>query len=125
MKDRIDDFEIRREHLKKMSDEELRSYFLELSNRIVNPLLEIAYENTSKSIERSVLLRMGFSSIDAKGIVNILDENNLLSKGAGHSVYILKNNKNLSIQEAGKLIQNGDEIGYLLEYFKENEKNIT
>jgi len=125
MKERIDDFETRREHLKGMTDKELRSYFLELSNKIVDPLLEIAHENTSKSIERSVLLRMGFSSLEAKAIVDILDENNLLKKGAGHSVYILKSNKNISLQKAGDLIQNGDEIGYLLEYFKDNEKNIT
>ena len=91
MKERIDDFE---------------------------PLLEMAYIHTSKSIERSVLLRMGFSSIEAKVIVNVLHEHNLLKKGTGHCIYILSKNKNISIQEAGELIQNGSEIDYLVEYFK-------
>lgn len=55
MKERIDDYETRRLHLKELSDEDLRLYFLELSEKIVNPLIEMAYKNTSKSIERSVL----------------------------------------------------------------------
>ena len=118
MEERKDDYLVRREHLKKLSDSELRTYFLELSEKIVEPLLDLSYKNTSKSIERSVLLRMGFSSIDAKAIVDILDENSLLSKGAGHSVYILSKNKKISIEKAGKLIKNGDEIEYLLELFK-------
>ena len=121
MKERKDDYLVRREHLKKLSDSELRAYFLELSEKIVDPLLELSYKNTTKSIERSVLLRMGFSSIDAKAIVDILNENNLLKKGAGHSVYILSKNKSMSLEKAGKLIQNGEEIKYLLEYFKSNE----
>ena len=118
MEERQDDYLVRRKHLEKLNDLELREYFLELSEKIVNPLLELSYKNTSKSIERSVLLRMGFSSIDAKAIVDILDENNLLRKGAGHSVYILVKNRNIDIQKAGNLIINGDEIKYLMEYFK-------
>jgi len=121
MKERRDDYLVRREHLKELSDSELRTYFLELSEKIVEPLLDLSYKNTSKSIERSVLLRMGFSSIDAKTIVDILDENNLLCKGAGHSVFILSKNKNLSLEKAGELISNGVEINYLLEYFKIHE----
>jgi len=123
MKERIDDFSTRREHLKNMSDAELKAYFLELTEKIVDPLLDLAYKNTSKSIERSVLLRMGFSSIEAKGIVEILSENNLLRKGTGHCVYIVAKNKKFDIHEAGLLIQNGDEIDYLQEYFKANEKH--
>ena len=118
MKERIDDFETRRTHLKEMSDEQLRIYFLKLSEEMMEPLLKMAYTHTSKSIERSVLLRMGFSSIEAKVIADILDEHNLLKKGTGHCVYILSKNKNITIQEAGQLIQNGDEIDYLTEYFK-------
>ncbi len=118
MKERIDDFNERREHLKGMSDAELRTYFLELSDKLVDPLLELAYKNTSKSIERSVLLRMGFSSIEAKGIVEILNENDLLRKGTGHCVYIVANKYNIGIHDAGLLIQNSDVIDYLMEYFK-------
>ena len=121
MKERKDDYLVRRGHLEKLSDSELREYFLELSEKMVNPLLDLAYKNTSKSIERSVLLRMGFSSIDAKAIVDILNENNLLKKGAGHCVYILSKNRSIDLEKAGKLIQNGDEIKYLLEHFKINE----
>lgn len=121
MKERKDDYLDRREHLKFLSSKELREYFLELSEKIVDPLLDLSYKNTSKSIERSVLLRMGFSSIDAKAIVDILDENNLLRKGAGHSVYILSRNKKISIEKSGDLIKNGEEINYLMEYFKAYE----
>ena len=122
MKERIDDFEKRRQHLKDMSDEELRTYFLELSDKLVDPLLDLAYKNTSKSIERSVLLRMGFNSIEAKGIVEILNENDLLRKGSGHCVYLVSKNKQLPIHESGLLIQNGDEIDYLMEHFKGVER---
>ncbi len=118
MKERIDNFETRRTHLKNMSDKELRNYFLKLSEDMMEPLLEMAYTHTSKSIERSVLLRMGFSSIDTKAIVDILNENDLLKKGAGNCIYALFKNKDISIEKAGELIRNGDEINYLLEYFK-------
>ena len=118
MKERIDDYNTRRTHLKDMSDTELRSYFLKLSEQMMEPLLDLAYTHTSKSIERSVLLRMGFSSIEAKVIVNILDDYDLLRKGSGHCVYALSKNKNISILEAGQLIQNGEATEYLLEHFK-------
>lgn len=121
MKERIDDFESRREHLKDLSDIELKAYFLKLSEKMMDPLLDLAYRHTSKSIERSVLLRMGFSSIDAKVIVDLLDENKLLRKGTGHCVYILSKHKKIDIFEAGQLIKNGEEIQYLLEYFNNND----
>jgi D-ornithine 4,5-aminomutase subunit alpha len=118
MKERMDDFETRRAHLKGMTDEQLKAYFLELSEKLVDPLLDLSYKNTSKSIERSVLLRMGFSSIDAKAIVELLSEQDLLKKGSGHCVYVIAKNKGISIQEAGLLLAKGNEIDYLMEYFK-------
>jgi D-ornithine 4,5-aminomutase subunit alpha len=118
MKERVDDFSTRRTHLEGMSDAELKSYFLELSEKLVEPLLDLSYKNTTKSIERSVLLRMGFSSIEAKGIVEIINENNLLSKGAGHCVYVVGQHKKIDIHDAGMLLANGEEIDYLMEYFK-------
>lgn len=121
MKERVDDFSVRREHLKTMSDVELKTYFHELAEKIVNPLYDLAYENTSKSIERSVLLRMGFSSIEAKAIVDNLDEKNLLRKGAGHSVYLLSKTRNISIREAGELLINGEGLEYVKEYFLKHE----
>ena len=123
MKERIDDFEVRRQHLKNMSDTELRAYFLELADKLVDPLLDLAYKNTSKSIERSVLLRMGFNSLEAKGIVEVLNEKNLLKKGTGHCVFLVAKKNNIDIHEAGLKIQNGDEIDYLMEYFDNNEDN--
>ena len=57
---REDDFQTRREHLKNLSDEELKSRFWALTGQLVDPLLELAHENTSPAIERSVLLRLGF-----------------------------------------------------------------
>jgi len=64
---------------------------------------------------------MGFSSIDAKGIVEVLSEKDLLKKGAGHCVYIAAQNKQISIHEAGLLIQNGEQIEFLMEHFKQYE----
>ena len=60
---RPDDFQERRKHLEGLSEEELEKRFWDLAEKIVDPLLELAYKNTSPSIERSVLLSMGFSSI--------------------------------------------------------------
>ncbi len=120
MKERNDDFEKRREHIKKMSDSELKSYFYELSEKLVDPLLDLGYKYTSKSVERSVLLRMGFSSVEAKAIVDILNEHNLLRKGAGHCVYKVAADKNLSIRDSGIKISEGDFIDYLLEVFNKN-----
>ena len=121
MKERIDDFEVRRQHLKNLSDAELKAYFIGLSDKLVDPLLDLAYKNTSKSIERSVLLRMGFNSLEAKGIVEVLNENNLLKKGSGHCVYLVAKKIGIDIHDAGLLIQNGDEIDYLLERFDNHE----
>ncbi len=118
MKERIDDFEHRRKHLKMMSDQELKQYFLNLADKIVDPLLELSRTHTSKSIERSVLLRMGFSSLEAKAIVNFLEEHDLLSKGAGHCVYALSKKLNISIRESGLKLADGKEIETLIEYFR-------
>ena len=59
---RADDFETRRQHLRAMSDEELKAYFWKLAQQTVDPLLEYGRTHTTPSVERSVLLRMGFSS---------------------------------------------------------------
>ncbi|QMS85164.1 ornithine aminomutase subunit alpha [Candidatus Xianfuyuplasma coldseepsis] len=118
MKERIDDFETRREHLKHMSDQELKQYFLQLADKIVDPLLDLAYKNTSKSIERSILLRMGFNSLEAKTIVDILHENNLLRKGSGQCVYLVSKKFNVTIRKAGEFIENNKGIEFLLSHFE-------
>lgn len=94
-------FALKRKHLEKFSDEELHDYFWELSNKIVDPIIELAQRHTSPSIERSVLLRMGFSSEESQKIVNKCIANNLLRKGAGNVVYRYAKANNLGIRNAG------------------------
>lgn len=106
MKKRLDDFKDRRVHLDSLSDEELKERFWSLANEIVAPMLELGRKNTSPSIERSVLLRMGFSSLEAKEIVNGVVERGLIGKGAGHVVYKLAKEKNISVREAGIMLVN-------------------
>ena len=103
---REDDFEKRRKHLKDLSDEELKQKFWDLTEEIVDPLIDIAKTHTSASIERSVLLRMGFNSVDAKAIVNEVIKADLLGKGAGHVVYKLAQKENRPIKEVGLDIGN-------------------
>ncbi|CCJ34656.1 MULTISPECIES: ornithine aminomutase subunit alpha [Caloramator] len=107
MSKRPDDFEVRRQHLKNLTDEELERRFWQLAEEIVKPLVELAYNHTSPAVERSVLLRMGFSSIEAKAIVEGVMKLGLLGKGAGNVVYRLAKKKNLPIREAGLLLVEG------------------
>ena len=59
---RDDDYQVRRQSVANLSDKELEQRFWQLAEQIVDPLLKLGYENTSPAIERSVLLRMGFSN---------------------------------------------------------------
>ncbi len=103
---RPDDFQDRRKHLANLTEEELEKKFWELAEELVNPIVELATKNTSPSIERSVLLRMGFSSVEAKAIVDGAINRGIIGKGAGHIVYRLGKEKNLDIREAGlKLVE--------------------
>ncbi len=103
---RPDDFRDRRKHLEAMSDEELRKYFWQLAERAVAPLIGLAREYTSPSIERSVLLRMGFSSLEAKALVEKVIAHNLMGKGAGHVVYRLSRLEEFDIRTAGLKLLN-------------------
>ena len=98
---RDDDFEVRRAHLREMSDADLHRLFWGLVGRIVEPLIEEARTHTSPSVERSVLLRMGFSSIEAKALVGRMGERGLLGWGAGHLVLELARAKGLDVRGAG------------------------
>ncbi|MDI6860618.1 MAG: ornithine aminomutase subunit alpha [Caldisericia bacterium] len=122
---REDDFEKRREHLKNMSEEELIDYFWKLTEKIVNPLVELSYTHTSPSIERSVLLRMGFSSIEAKNIVKHMVEHNLLSHGAGRIVLLYSEMKKINYLEAGRELANGIGWDDILDYYRRMEDAIT
>ena len=101
MTPRPDDFQTRRTHLRAMSDDELHAYFWRLVNQIVQPLVEEARTHTTPSIERSVLLRMGFSSLEAKPLVTLLTDKGLLQHGAGHLILQLAQRKDLTVREAG------------------------
>jgi len=101
MKEREDDFSSRREHLANMSDEQLHAHFWSLVNQIVQPMVEEARTHTSPSIERSVLHRMGFSSLETKPLVNRMLEKGMLEHGAGNLILKLAQKKGLSVREAG------------------------
>lgn len=98
---RSDDFQERRKHLANLSEEELEVRFWELAGELVDPIVELAEKNTSPSIERSILLRMGFSSIEAKTIVDGVMDRGLIGKGAGNVIYRLATEKNMDIREVG------------------------
>lgn len=104
---RADDFEARREHLKNMSDEQLKDYFWQLTEKVVDPLLELARTHTTPSVERSVLLRMGFSSLEAKPIVEGAIDRGLIGHGTGNVVYRIAKEKNISVRDAGLALVEG------------------
>jgi D-ornithine 4,5-aminomutase subunit alpha len=114
MAPRPDDFEERRARLRGLTDVELRARFWRRVEEIVAPLVEEARTHTSPSIERSVLLRMGFSSLEAKQLVARMAERGLLGRGVGHLVLQLAGRRELSVREAGLALLDGrhwDELG--------------
>jgi D-ornithine 4,5-aminomutase subunit alpha len=97
-----------------MSDDQLHAHFWELAQQIVAPLIEQARTHTTPSIERSVLLRMGFSSIEAKALVARMHERQLLAHGAGRLLLELAKSKGISVRDAGTALLAGrywEEIG--------------
>jgi len=104
---RSDDFVERRKHIADLTDEELYGRFWELTEKVVDPLLELGRNNTTPSIERAVLLRMGISSLQTKPIVEGCIDRGLMGKGAGHVVYKLANAKGITVKEAGTLLAGG------------------
>lgn len=115
---RADDFQDRRKHLANLTEEELEARFWELAGKIVDPIVDLARKNTSPSIERSVLLRMGFSSIEAKTIVDGAIDRGLMGKGVGHIVYKLAKEKNIEIREAGLKLVEGEMWDDVIALFK-------
>lgn len=119
---RYDEFFERRKHLEKVSDEEIKKYFWYLADEITKPMVKLAKTHTSPSIERSVLLRMGFSSIEAKEIVTRCVEHNLLGKGAGHCVWRLAQINGISDRDAGLGLMKGKGWQELKKYWAEVKK---
>jgi len=105
--ERTDDFDSRRAHLRALSDEELHAYFWSLADKLVAPLIAEARTHTSPSIERSVLLRMGFSSVEAKTLVDRMGERSLLAHGAGRQLLELANAQGISVRAAGTALLTG------------------
>ncbi len=119
---RDDDFAVRRQHLAGLSDEELASRFWSLTADIVSPLIDLARGHTTPSIERSVLLRMGFSSIEAKEMVSRIVAAGLLEKGAGHVVLKLAASRGISsVRDAGLELVQGIADEELAALFAEKE----
>ena len=122
--ERQDDFETRRVKygVDKMTDEELYNRFWELTAQVVDPLLELGRKNTTPSVERAVLLRMGISSLDTQKIVQGCMDNGLMGHGAGHVVYKISKDKNISISEAGTALANGEYWQDAVALFKKGDK---
>lgn len=102
--EREDDFDTRHARLQNLSDQELHDYFWTLAGKIVTPLIEEARSHTTPSIERSVLLRMGFSSPECREMVSRMLERGLLGHGAGRLVLELSRLKGISIRAAGEAL---------------------
>lgn len=101
------DFGERRKHLADLSNQELKERFWDLAHEIVKPLYDLAYTHTSPSIERSVLLRMGFSSLEAKAIVSFAEKRGLLGKGVGNLVLKHAKATNTDYVSAGRQLAKG------------------
>lgn len=123
MEKRQDDFEVRRKHLQELSDQQLKDRFWQLASQIVEPMVELGRKNTTPSIERSILLRMGFSSLEVKPILEGVMERGLIGKGAGHVVYKLAINKGITVREAGLMLINGECWDEVVNLFHNNEKS--
>ena len=122
--ERQDDFETRRVKygVDKMTDEELYNRFWELTAQVVDPLLELGRKNTTPSVEKAVLLRMGISSLDTQKIVQGCMDNGLMGHGAGHVVYKISKDKNISISEAGTALANGEYWQDAVALFRKGDK---
>ena len=105
--ERADDFSSRRARLQAMPDAELHAYFWSLAEKLVTPLIEEARTRTTPSVERSVLLRMGFSSVEAKRLVDQMGERGLLGHGAGRQLLELARRKKISVRDVGTALLAG------------------
>lgn len=102
--DRTAKMDARVAELAKLTDEELKTRFWELSHQMMAPVVELARTHTSPSIERSVLLRMGVDSVSSHGVVDAITEAGLLGKGAGHVVLKVGQEHDLDVRAAAARI---------------------
>ena len=118
---REDDFAERRKHIADLSDQELYDRFWELTAQVVDPLLELGRKNTTPSVERAVLLRMGVSSLDTQKIVEGCMDRGLMGHGTGHVVYKISKAKDISIKEASEKLAQGEYWDDAVALFKEGK----
>jgi D-ornithine 4,5-aminomutase subunit alpha len=57
---------------------------------------------------------MGFSSLEAKALVNRMVEKGLLGHGAGHLVLSLAQREGMTVREAGEALMSGNDWEALL-----------
>lgn len=115
---RADDYTERRKHLEGLSDEELKRRFFALAEQIVDPMIELSKKSTTPSVERSVLLRMGFSSLEAMDLVNHVLDLGLMGKGAGHVVLRVAKELNRDYLSVGREMAEGKHLDVAKEVFK-------
>ena len=84
MLERKDDFQDRRQHLKNMSDQELRTYFLELSENIVDK--KIFSKLIIKSLKLKIEDQIDYSNDQIKGSSNLI-----LNRKQRSAIYKIKN----------------------------------
>ena len=99
-----------------MTDQELYDHFWAVTSQVIDPLIDLGKKNTTPSIERAVLMRMGISSQKTQPIVEGCMDKGLMGKGAGHCVYKLSKARNIGLREAGDLLAEGkgwDEVAAL------------
>ena len=109
---REDDFQIRHEHLKGLTEEQLHDRFWNLTEQIVKPIIDLAHGHTSPAVERSVALRMGFSSLQAQPLIDHCTHYKLLGKGIGNVILTYAKLKNMDYLKAGDELSKG--IGWEL-----------
>ncbi len=106
--EREDDFAVRRTHLQGLSDEALQQRFWSLVDQIVEPLIEEARSHTTPAIERSVLLRMGLSSVDARALVGQMQQRGVLGHGAGRLLLELAKAKGGTVEQTAASLLKGE-----------------
>jgi D-ornithine 4,5-aminomutase subunit alpha len=108
----------RRKRINKLNDEELYNYFWELTDKIIDPIIKLSETSTSPSIERSVILRMGFSSIVATQIVDHALKKNLLGKGVGKLILKYSEIRQVDYLSAGLELSKGEGWKQLIDVYK-------
>lgn len=119
---REDDFANRREPLKGLTEQQLYDRFWSLTQQIVKPIVDLAYTHTSPAIERSVVLRMGFSSLEAKPLIDYATKYNLLSKGVGNVILTYAKLKDMDYLKAGEELSKGIGWDIISEKMKGSDK---